>query len=274
LTDAVQYHTASNTDFYDSTSSKSLTSNLIIETKGVKLERYNFDNTNDGKWRINIKCRPSLWAAYKENEESDFTSRYITSPYTLTFEHEAMEWATTATAVHEYLWQSAARVEKPVDAAGRLREIIRTRQSPRVISPRGLATSQDIREFRARETLRRLIGEEAFRAYLTRGFITVAAKSGRVYQIRPGHAFTKVWDKGKPVQQLCVVLSGDFAPTDSVIMRLILIRSDEQDFWNRANKHMPQARNTTHQPTIDLRPLPQIMAELRAGRTGAFARVA
>ena len=69
---------------------------------------------------------------------------------------------------------------------------------------------------------------------------------------------------GKKTECLCVVLQGGFPPTDSLIMRYLMILNDENGFRALANKQSiahvaPQIRK------IDLRPLSQIFAELKSG---------
>ena len=120
----------------------------------------------------------------------------------------------------------------------RLRRILRDRHSPAIrTSRRPVGLSEDEREGRARETLRRVIGTDAFRRFLKHGFVSVRGKSGLVYQIFPGHGITNVYDHGKHVDRLCVVLSGRFPPTDSLIMRYLLILNDERDFRKQAIQH-------------------------------------
>jgi hypothetical protein len=120
----------------------------------------------------------------------------------------------------------------------RLREIIQSRQSPLIVRARKVVKpTDDIRELRARETLRRVLGEDGFRAFVRNGFISVRARSGLRYQIFPGHGITNVYRDGEQVERLCVVLRGDFPPTDSIIMRYLLILNDEQDFRKHAISH-------------------------------------
>jgi hypothetical protein len=65
----------------------------------------------------------------------------------------------------------------------------------------------------------------------------VIAKSGLIYQIFPGHDFTKVYNRGIMVDRYCVVLQGGFPPTDSLIMRYLLILNNEEMFKSYAVKH-------------------------------------
>lgn len=134
--------------------------------------------------------------------------------------------------------------EKPLE--DRISEIIRNRVSPAVITRRkGVDHTDDIREMRARETLRRVVGDQKFFMFLKKGFITVPAKSGLIYQISPGHGITNVWDSGKLVERLCVVLRGEFPPTDSLIMRYLMVLNNEDQFRSLAVKHTVLSE---HQP--------------------------
>lgn len=128
---------------------------------------------------------------------------------------------------------------KPVVSPGeRLHKMIQARMAPRFHRRRrSLSTAMDIRERRARQTLRRVIGDQAFRKFMRDGFITVVPKSGLTYKIRPGHGMTEVYDRGIMVDLLCVVLQGNFPPTDSLLMRYLLILNDEGEFCKYAVKH-------------------------------------
>lgn len=126
--------------------------------------------------------------------------------------------------------------ESPKD---KLRRIMRERYAPAFLRDR-LEAAADDRERRARETLRKVVGPEEYRRFLTRGFVLVRGRSGLVYQCWPGHSIdtiTKVWRHGACVERLCVYLTGDFPPTDELIMRALLIMNDEADFRSRANVH-------------------------------------
>jgi hypothetical protein len=146
----------------------------------------------------------------------------------------------------------------------RLRGIIQSRQAPLIIGTRKpVQLTKDPKEVRARETLLRVLGEDKFRGFLRNGFVSVRGKSGKVYQIFPGHDITKVYQNGQMVERLCVVLSGSFPPTDALIMRFLLILNDEEEFRSYAIKHSvtPRRRNEI---VVDMRPLPEIYKSLLA----------
>lgn len=152
----------------------------------------------------------------------------------------------------------------------KLKEIITSRQAPAVHSRerwrlhRSKQQCPDEREARARQTLRRVIGEEKYRSFLINGFVTVRnPKSGLSFQIFPGHGITCVFDKGKMVDRLCVVLNGDFPPTDSIIMRYLMILNNEEQFRSIAVKWDVQKREKKVVAADD-RSLTEIFEELKA----------
>jgi len=166
---------------------------------------------------------------------------------------------------------------KVVDPLAKLREIIRSRQAPAIIvHSTALRSTTDIREIRARQTLRRLIGETAYQRYAVRGFITYrGVETQRTYQIFPGHGKTKVWKDGKQIEELCVVLSGDFPPTDSVVMRLLLIQESEERFKKIANVFPAYAPNLNRQveaakPSDNL---PQLFHSLKLAQRATMPRL-
>jgi hypothetical protein len=87
------------------------------------------------------------------------------------------------------------------------------------------------------------------------------------YQIFPGHGITAVYDRGIMVERLCVVLAGKFPPTDSIIMRYLLILNDENEFRKLAIPHgVTQARRhkVTPRSIQAERSLVEIYRELKA----------
>jgi len=155
----------------------------------------------------------------------------------------------------------------------RLQAAIRRRLGPAIHTGRkSLLSPEDERERRARETLRRVIGDGAYRDFLSKGFVSVQARSGRVYQIFPGHGITSVFERGQLVGRFCVVLDGQFPPTDSVIMRYLLILNDERHFESLAVKHelVGAVRPAAELPGPD-RPLVEVFREIKAGRGGFVA---
>ena len=113
----------------------------------------------------------------------------------------------------------------PLNPLTRLQEMLDARQGPRIIvsdSRKPMPAAADVREERARETLRRVIGQEKFLLFLKNGFISVRGKDDYIYQLFPGHGITCVFDRGNLIARLCLYFPGDFTPTDSLIMRFLL----------------------------------------------------
>lgn len=158
-------------------------------------------------------------------------------------------------------WRTQPR---PVPVGDRIRQMMRDRQGPHIIGSRkSMPLSNCVKETRARETLLRVVGNDKFRCFLKHGFISVRAKSGLVYQIFPGHGITKVFNRGKLEERLCVVLSGTFPPTDSIIMRYLLILNDEQEFRKYAIPHSVSIP-VTPRSIVEEKSLVEIFRELKA----------
>ncbi len=168
---------------------------------------------------------------------------------------------------------------KPKTPAERLLEILKSRQAPMLIGSARKALDplpSDIRELRARDTLKRVLGEIKFKDFLRKGFVSVRAKSSLIYQIFPGHGITAVFDQGTMVERLCVVMKGDFPPTDSIIMRYLLILNNEDEFRSLAVKHnVSFNKRGQHYPNFvlpknpDQRQLTEIFREMKHGKRAA-----
>ena len=89
----------------------------------------------------------------------------------------------------------------------------------------------------AMETLREMITETEFRKYLKDGFILVRGRSGRIYQIFRDKDHTKVWEKGKLIEEVCVRIkrSLNIPPTDNVIAFRAAILCSENEFKKLGN---------------------------------------
>ncbi len=147
----------------------------------------------------------------------------------------------------------------------KLRDILRERISPKICTRKHLKTPEDIREERARETLRRLIGDSKYKLFVKHGFVSVRQpKSGLTYQIFPGHGITQVYKNGQMVDRLCVVLKGNFPPTDSVIVRYLMILNNEEEFNKLAIKHSVVKKNEYNKIGEQLQPLSAIYARLKS----------
>jgi len=180
----------------------------------------------------------------------------------------------------EYEWQGVAA--KPMSAEekkayeekrlkDRFSQIIQGRCAPNIAIRQNtkrqpLPIPADIREQRARETLRRVIGDQKYINFIKHGFISVKGRSGLVYQIFTGHGITHVFDQGNLVDRLCVVLQGSFPPTDSLIMRYLLILNNEQQFRSLAIKHSISGYERSRQDSgpAEIKPLAEIFKELKS----------
>lgn len=161
--------------------------------------------------------------------------------------------------------------EKEKQLKDKFSKIIQNRCCPNVFIRQNskrqpLPMTADIREQRARETLRRVVGEQKFINFMKHGFISVKGKSELVYQIFTGHGITHVFDRGNLVERLCVVLQGGFPPTDSLIMRYLLILNNEQQFRSLAIKHSIYGFERSRQTNgpVDMKSLAEIFKELKA----------
>lgn len=219
-------------DWYDC--STTATSSFANGRSKIKVRTW------DTSWTVKVEHR---WTNCYHYESS--TGRHITwTPYTT-----AGSWSSTSS---DYVAPTRSRKT-------RLRQAIRQRYShPGIVTSRKcIQPAKDIRESRARETLCRVIGQEAYRRFLIDGFVSVRSRrSGKVYVIYPGHNMTKVYDRGVLVERLCVVLPGDFPPTDSLITRYLMILNDEDHFRSLANI----SPGSNYRPTTVVRELEPLIS--------------
>ena len=227
---------------------------------------------------------------FDEDEAISFKSQTAAHPYESVFKFEynattaASDELTTATSFKqriEDIYQdrlyhsifsnyyrttsdtSSCFVSSPKTPAQRLQEVMRKRQAPGVVVKNTLKPTANNQEIRARETLRRVIGDDKFRDFLKKGFISVQGKSGKVYQIFPGHGMTNVYLNGEKIEKLCVVMKGNFPPTDSLIMRYLLILNCEKDFRNKSIVHR-FSDVLGQKPKQDKRSLVEIFQDFKA----------
>ncbi len=177
----------------------------------------------------------------------------------------------TASSIYDLTWNisnSGSRVVSSFRTPGeRMREILRSRSAPAIHRGnrrRSMTMVVDAREVRARSTLRNMLGDQSFRRFLRDGFVTVVPASGLTYRIYPGLGVTEVYDRGIMIETMCVILKGNFPPTDSLIMRYLLILNDEGEFSRYAVRnrviHLPEVGQITEVS----KSLPALFAELKA----------
>lgn len=178
-------------------------------------------------------------------------------------EHDFFSNSATNTESYGMTWSNGAW-ESPTPE-DRMRQMIRDRMGPAIHCRRNsMSIAKDVREERARQTLRRILGDQAFKKFIRNGFITVVPKSGLTYRIYPGSGMTDVYDRGIKVDRLCVVLAGNFPPTDSLIMRYLLILNDEGEFSKYAIKHhVSQNSKKLIFPAQEVKPLTEAWAKLK-----------
>ena len=80
------------------------------------------------------------------------------------------------------------------------------------------------------ETLREMISEVEYRRYLKNGFISIKASDGLTYQIFRDKWHTKVWYRGKLIEEVCTRLSRNVPPTDNIIAFKTMLECDIKEF--------------------------------------------
>jgi len=102
--------------------------------------------------------------------------------------------------------------------------------------------SESTPEGRARALLREMVGEQEFMRYLRRGCLEVTGKSGLKYVIYGNtiHVYAKtLTGKFKKVESICLIFHNPASlppPTDHVIMRKLMIESDEFGMRSISNR--------------------------------------
>lgn len=223
--------TNSSTDtYFDDVGTASAVSNIAYKAYSTALSNSCYDDEQDGS----IVWHTPTWTTNNCSTTSS-TTTVFREIWNVAHGHEGYGcWGDPG-------WVKAHFEPPPLSE--RLSEIIRKRHAPaiHVNDRRGmLAPTKDIREQRARETMRRVLGEREYYRFVKCGFVSITGKSGLIYQIFPGHKITCVFNRGKLVDRLCVVLTGDFAPTDSLMMRYLMILNDEAEFRKHAIVHQVQ----------------------------------
>ena len=157
-------------------------------------------------------------------------------------------------------WITIAKARKKA-RKDTIREMIHARMGPAIHATRkGVGHALTPAEAKARETLAIVVGPREFRRFLSHGFVSVRSPvSGRVYSIYSGNALTKVYENGKLIERLCVHLEVQFPPTDSVIVRYLMVLNNEGQLWKLANKHGPARHRLSIPASPDHRSLVDIL---------------
>jgi hypothetical protein len=213
---------------------------MITYTPTLTYDTYD-TNTN---WTWNNQTTTPLTYT-NHNTCANWSTHTITyGPYTLTTDYTGYYTSTTDTTGTTYWTQTPQLTPQQ-----KLQQALQARHTPHIITTRKHTPhTQDPKETKARETLQLCLGETLYRKYLKHGFITAQAKSGKTYQIYPGHGITNVYKNGQMIERLCVILNGDYPPADSLIMRYLLILNDEQTFRSKAVHHAPHPRKCDQKP--------------------------
>jgi hypothetical protein len=171
------------------------------------------------------------------NETSSYTANnyYKETPYYSNWYNVSCEGASSSSLYGGLYYDE-------VDPKKEIRRIIHKRHFPAIHVRSPISTSStpvpgNSGETRARETLRLIVGEEQFRRFLRRGFVTIRGASGKIYQIfHKQHHFTYVWENGRCVERLCIYLKGNFPATDFIITLYLMIMNNEERVWQIGNK--------------------------------------
>jgi hypothetical protein len=256
-------NSATSTGLYSTNSATSTSlysTNSATSTSGYADCKHNYYNSNN-LYIKNTKIIYQPCQSWNSPGDDYSTAGCFIKPY-INYNINQYNIETTTSYDNWVVWHP---LSLPVASPGeRLKQILQSRQGPLIIGTRkAIAPSAPERELRARETLQRVVGELQYRKFLKHGFITVRAKSGLVYQLF--HNSTYAWRDGKRVEHLCVVLRGDFPPTDTLIVRYLMILNNEEQF--RATANRSQACHSGNPfdagQRQDLRSLVEIFRELK-----------
>lgn len=156
----------------------------------------------------------------------------------------------------------------PLTPQERIKEILRQRRFPNIqtrLGRFGHARLLDVRETRARDTLRSVIGDQRYRRFLRDGFVSVTNPvSGRRYQI-PSNSTVKVFENGQQIDSLCILLKGNFTPADRVITLYLLALNNEARLWKMGNRGGPPYKIV--QPKVETRNLVEMFKEFKSQPT-------
>jgi hypothetical protein len=179
------------------------------------------------------------WKVKKESLYNGWGSNGITEEWTSASDYRVQYQAGTGGYYKSNLWAYA-----PPSKADLFRQRIRRNMAPAIIhNYRDIYNvERTAAEMRARELLKEMIGEVAFKRYLLRGFILArGGKSGTLYKIHGGHgrieSFVKDQNgKNVPHESFCIQFKDCGLPhTDGVIMRKLLVEFDEDTLHKTAN---------------------------------------
>lgn len=157
-----------------------------------------------------------------------------TVEYTVTVSH-TVDGGGTYLAYPEtlsYAYQSTDNVIKILNARSRYKQNLYPVIKTRVTTQNKITEAEKL----AQDLLRDMITETEFRNYLKYGFLLIPVGE-KTYQIFKDRSHTKVWVKGKVVEELCIRVKSEIQcpPTDGVITKKILLESSEELFRSKCN---------------------------------------
>jgi hypothetical protein len=93
---------------------------------------------------------------------------------------------------------------------------------------------------RSEALLRDLLGAEEYERLSQRGYLEVRSPNlpERAYHIPRSIGFVTVFERGEPVDMLCIGPATPLPPADVVLLHKLLIEADEENYLRSAN-HMP-----------------------------------
>jgi hypothetical protein len=91
-------------------------------------------------------------------------------------------------------------------------------------------------ENKARKKLKEIVTKEEYKSYKNNNYIDVLINN-KIYRLHPGDKMTGVYKKDKLQHKLCIIFKDKrIPPTDSLIMRYLLLKCSPRSFFARANK--------------------------------------
>jgi hypothetical protein len=85
-----------------------------------------------------------------------------------------------------------------------------------------------------------LLGADEYERLTQRGYLEVRSRNQpeRAYHIPQDGGFVTVFERGEPMDLLCIGPAAPLPPADVVILHKLLIEADEENYLRTAN-HMP-----------------------------------
>jgi len=211
-----------------------------IDNLATDVHKYTTNNAaatdfyiNKAEYNITSASNELYWDAdYTTAATASTTDKYIWTYDDSSNDYVNVQWDHTGNVNVQINSLSAEEIKRL-----EIKERFKRNLAPDILIRRfSVGKAKKPSESRAREALLQLIGPDRFRRYLKNGFASIRGKSGRIYQIFPGHKMTKVWEKGQHIEDLCVVMvDSSLPPSDSVIMRMLMILDSEEAFRQVAN---------------------------------------